>query len=194
MHALLVHAFAPTDPLGDALREAAHRGLDAGGHAVDVLDLERAGFAPVMPPAEWSRYGRDASDDPLVQWSIERVERATTLAFVYPTRWGGVPAVLKGWFERVLVPDVAFRFDDTGRVRAALRNVRRIEAVATYDHGRLASALTGDNGRWLVSRALRNATGWRTRLSWHGLHLATATPASSARFVEHVERALGRAR
>ncbi len=41
----------------------------------------------------------------------ELVTNAEALIFVYPTWWWGLPAMLKGWLERVLVPGVAFVID-----------------------------------------------------------------------------------
>ena len=53
--------------------------------------------------------------------------------FVYPTWWSGLPAVLKGWLERVMVPGVGFTFDaQSGKVQPGLRHVRRIVGISTY--------------------------------------------------------------
>ena len=37
-----------------------------------------------------------------------RLEKADFLIFVFPIWWGGVPAILKGWFDRVWIEGVAF--------------------------------------------------------------------------------------
>ena len=39
---------------------------------------------------------------------IERLKWAEAILFVYPTWWYGLPAMLKGWFDRVWAKDVAF--------------------------------------------------------------------------------------
>ena len=53
--------------------------------------------------------------------------------FVYPTWWSGLPAILKGWLERVMVPGVGFRFDErTHKVRPGLGQVRHIIGISTY--------------------------------------------------------------
>ena len=52
--------------------------------------------------------------------------------FVYPTWWSGLPAILKGWLERVMVPGVGFTFDSrTGKVKPGLTHVRRIVGIST---------------------------------------------------------------
>ena len=58
------------------------------------------------------------------------------LVFVYPTWWSGLPAILKGWLERVMVPGVGFVFDEqTGKVRPGLRSR---PADRRHQHLRLA--------------------------------------------------------
>ena len=42
----------------------------------------------------------------------EIIKQAEALVFVYPTWWSTMPAILKGWLERVLVPGVGFVFDE----------------------------------------------------------------------------------
>lgn len=94
---------------------------------------------------------------------IEAVTSADAIVFVYPTWWSGLPAVLKGWLERVMVPGVAFGFDAKGRVRPALTNIKRIVVVSTYGSPRRYVAVVNDNGRRVLTRALRMSCGWRTR-------------------------------
>jgi NAD(P)H dehydrogenase (quinone) len=44
-----------------------------------------------------------------------------TLIFVYPTWWYGLPAMIKGWLDRVLVPGVAFLMPDAHRTPISAR-------------------------------------------------------------------------
>ena len=96
---------------------------------------------------------------------IELVRKCTALVFVYPTWWSAQPAILKGWLERVMVPGVAFGFDARNKVVPALTGVKRIVVVSTYGSPRPYVALVNDNGRRILSRALRMSCGWRTRVT-----------------------------
>ncbi len=104
--------------------------------------------------------------------------------FVYPTTFTTVPALLRGWLERVFVPGVAFVLDErTNKVRPGLTGVRRIIGVATYEDSRWSVLRERDNGRRVLLRALRLNTGIRTRTGWIALHDAsTATDARPRRF------------
>jgi len=115
---------------------------------------------------------------------------------VYPTWWSGLPAILKGWLERVLVPGVGFRFDErSGKVRPGLTNVDTIVGVSTYGSRRAYVRAINDNGRRTLTRALRMSCGARTGTRWLGLYgMDTATATQRADFAATVERAMLRLR
>jgi putative NADPH-quinone reductase len=100
----------------------------------------------------------------------EVVKQAQILVFVYASSMYTLPARLKGWLERVMVPGVAFRFNSDGKVRPALGSVRKIVGIATYDQSWWKVKLVNDNGRRILCRALRLNTGFRTRTRWVGVY------------------------
>ena len=154
------------DGFGAATARVAVDALTACGHTVTLLDLYAEGFDPVMSREELQRY-RDRSgvqaDD--VARHVSAIRAADTLVFVYPTWWSGLPAVLKGWLERVMLPGVAFSFDSNNKVRPALTNIRRIIVVSTYGSPRRYVAIVNDNGRRILTRAVRLNCGFRVRTS-----------------------------
>lgn len=157
-------------------------------HEVDLCDLYVDDFHPVLTEREHREYlGTHPIQDPLVARYAEFVQRAEAIVFVYPTWWSGLPAMLKGWFDRVLVQGVAFDFDDKDRLRPQLRHLRRIAGVTTYGSSRLVTLLGVDGGRRTLHRTLRVAAGWRTRTTWLGLHsMDTADDAQRQAFLERV--------
>ena len=130
------------------------------------LDLYGEGFDPVMSRDELRRYQSSAPDvSGELGRHIEAVGSAHALVFVYPTWWSGLPAVLKGWLERVMVPGVAFSFDGENNVRPGLTKVRHIVAISTYGSRRAYVSVVNDNGRRVLSRALRMSCGLRPRFT-----------------------------
>ena len=95
---------------------------------------------------------------------------AEAFVFVYPTWWSTMPAILKGWLERVMVPGVGFVFDDHHHVRRGLKRVRRVVGISTYGARRIYVKAIHDNGRRILLRALRMNTAVLTRRSWLGLY------------------------
>ncbi len=193
MHVAVVVAHPADGSFGRHLASRAVAGLRAAGHDVTELDLYADGFTVAMSAAEHAAYRGDSPIlDPLVASHADVVRSADALVFVYPTWWSGLPAILKGWLERVLVPGVAFGFDErTGRVRPGLRGVRSIVGISTYGSPRSSVRLVNDNGRRILTRALRMSCGLRTRTRWLGLYaIDTSTPVERREFAARVERTM----
>ncbi|WP_244631165.1 NAD(P)H-dependent oxidoreductase [Aureimonas sp. ME7] len=64
---------------------------------------------------------------------MERLRAADTLVLVHPVWNFGMPAILKGFFNRVLVPGVAFAMadGDRGRLTRVMKNIRKVAVVTT---------------------------------------------------------------
>ena len=189
MRVLLIDAYPMDDP-DRGVVEAATRALSAGGHEVERLGLAEAGFEPIMSAADRAAYH---TDEPLVtdetRAAAAQVKAAEALLFCYPTVTYTVPALLKGWLERVLVLGVAFVFDDAGRVAPGMTGVRRIGVVTTTPHGWLATRRRRDLGRRTIMWTLRLNCHRLCRRTFVSLRRGTASsPAATAR----VERALAR--
>ncbi|MBI4883660.1 MAG: NAD(P)H-dependent oxidoreductase [Actinobacteria bacterium] len=187
---LVVLAHPNDDSFNHAVAETARRSLIAAGHTVDLLDLYALGVRAAMSTGERTAYHGDQPVlDPLIAEHIALVRSVEALVFVYPTWWSALPAILKGWLERVMVPGVGFVFDDSGKVRPGLKHVRRIVGISTYGSPRLYVRAINDNGRRTLTRALRLICGLRTRCRWLGLYaIDTATAAERTTFLKRVER------
>lgn len=193
---MLVVAAAPTnDAFATSLLGAACLGLEAAGHTVRVQRLSDGGFAAVMSPAEHHAYhSPQPIISPEVQRQVDDLRWADQLVFVFESNWAGLPAIVKGWLERVMVPGVAFVLDErTNKVRRNLTHIRRITGVTYCSNTRLRSRSAGDGGRRTIRRALRMICSWRTRTTWLVLYNADfGSPERRDRFVRRVERTLAR--
>ncbi len=193
--ALVLVAHPCPDSFTHASAGAAVAGLRRSGRDVNVVDLYASGFRAAMSLEERRAYhGPDPIVDPQVAEQARLVKEAESIVFVYPTWWSGQPAILKGWLDRVMVPDVGFRFDErTGNVRPGLTNVRHIVGISSAGSSRLVVGLINDNGRRTLTRTLRMACGWRTRVRWYGMYaMDRAADEKRRRFLDRVERGLAR--
>jgi putative NADPH-quinone reductase len=91
------HAIAVT--AADTLRQ--------NGHAVILHDLCQEQFDPLLTSAE---IARDAKLDEAVAQHCREIAAADGIIIVHPNWWAMPPAILKGWLDRVLRPEVAYRF------------------------------------------------------------------------------------
>jgi len=90
-----------------ALAERVVSTLAASGHEVVFHDLYAEGFDPVLPAAELSS---DGPVDAMIARHCEELAVAEGIVVVHPNWWGQPPAILKGWIDRVVRPEVAYRF------------------------------------------------------------------------------------
>jgi putative NADPH-quinone reductase len=187
MEIVVVHAHPALQSFNRVLFDTVCESLRTR-HSVSAFDLYTDGFQPAMSMQERRAYETDDPiRDPLVDRYADAVRRADAMVFVYPTWWSGMPAMMKGWLEKVMVPGVAFGFDDSGKVKPRMQHVRRLAGVTTYGSPRWGVAIGADGGRRIVRRALRLSTGLRTRTTWLGLYsMDTSTPEQREAFRERV--------
>ncbi len=74
----------------------------------EVVDLVANGFDPVMRGEDLRLWGKGQSADPMVETYQKKIEWADVLIFVFPVWWGYMPAVLKGFCEKVFLPGWAY--------------------------------------------------------------------------------------
>ena len=84
---------------------------------------------------------------------------------VYPTWWYGLPAMLKGWFDRIWAPGVAFKLGD-GAIEPLLTNIKRIGVITTYGSPLWLLWVIGWPDKKLISRGLKRLCARDCRLEW----------------------------
>nr|WP_237552263.1 NAD(P)H-dependent oxidoreductase [Streptomyces sp. SID5789] len=117
---MIVHAHPEPKSLNGSLKDLAVSTLEAAGHEVRVSDLYAMGWKAVVDAAD---YGPEASSPlqvardsgrafqggtltPDVRAEQEKLLWADTIVFQFPLWWYSMPAILKGWVDRVFT----FRF------------------------------------------------------------------------------------
>ena len=189
-----MYAHPVESSFASALRDRAVAALSRAGHDVDLLDLYADRFDPHLDADEWSPDTPHAEDRPELAAHITRLRRAEWLVLVYPTWFGGVPAMLKGWLDRVWVEHVAFdRAPGSNRIRARLQQIRRVSVVTTYGSPRWTNVIEGEPGKRLVRRWLRVLFHPLARSQWIALYgMDQADAAVRTAFLERVDRELVR--
>ena len=132
MRCLVVWAHPMENSLCGRLAGTVVRTLERGGHEVQVEDLYRGGFEACLTERERSSYYMERFEGAAINSEIERLVWAEGLVLVFPTWWFGFPALLKGWFDRVWAPGVAYdHASDFGPIQARLRGLRKCLAITT---------------------------------------------------------------
>lgn len=134
-NALIVTAHPVENSLSHTLAARIAARLRERGTQVEIADLHAEAFTPSMQPPDLALYHGDASALPAdILREQQRVERADMLVFVFPVYWWSVPGLLKGWFDRVLTLNWAYKVAEDGKIVGNLRDVPvRLIATAGSD-------------------------------------------------------------
>ena len=190
MRVLLVYCHPCEESFNRAVRDTAMRALAESGHEVELLDLYAIGFEPAMSPNERRCYHQPEANEVPISEHLALLKWAEALVFVYPTWWFGLPAMLKGWCDRVFVPHATFVMpDEKHPLGPLLTNIRRITVFTTCGATWWLSKYVGEPGRRTILRGLRWLCHPKCKTSYLAHYkMDTSTPASRARFLNRVDK------
>jgi putative NADPH-quinone reductase len=191
MKVLVVLAHPNRDSFSHAIVDKMSATLADCGHSVSVIDLYAIGYSSAMTRAELAAYPTsEPAIDLVVREHARLIQECSTIVFVYPTWWSSMPAILKGWIDRTMLPGIAFSVDpQTLKLQPGLTNVRRLIGITTFGGPRLASLVVRDNGSKIVTRSLRAICHRRCRTTWLRMfNVDSSTIAQREKFLRRVER------
>ncbi|QIB33294.1 NAD(P)H-dependent oxidoreductase [Ancylobacter pratisalsi] len=194
MRALVVYCHPVEKSFNAAVRDAVLRGLEKGGHEVDLLDLYAEDFNPILSRQERLDYHQPVVNALPVADHLARVKAADALIFVGPTWWYGPPAMLKGWLDRVLVPYETFGLPKPFRpLERRLTNIVFIAAVSTLGSPWFWWLWIGQPGRRILLDGVGGIVNPRARKVWLALHsMDSASAGKRSSFLSRVEARFAR--
>lgn len=126
MHTLIVVAHPSTTSLTHSVADTIADELSNSGAAqtVDVLDLYAEGFNPLFSEEDMVAYRQAGTPPADVVAQQKRIEAAKSLVLVFPVHWWGMPAMLKGWVDRVFTNGWAFEWSPALGMRKKLDGLK----------------------------------------------------------------------
>lgn len=190
MRCLIVHAHPLPASLTRHFFDTATNALTAQGHAVETLDLYPAGFDPRLQPEERASHYTGAFDTSRITAEVNQLTQAEILVLVFPTWWFGLPAMLKGWVDRIFAPGVAFAHTpDFGPIKPLLTGLKHVVVVTTLGSPWWVDRLVMRRPvRHALKSALFRACAPQARFHMHSFYSAEAPKAER---VERMVRAIG---
>jgi NAD(P)H dehydrogenase (quinone) len=191
----VIHCHPLTESYNHALFRVILDALAEAGHEVVASDLYREGFDPRMSAEERRSYYETAYDDRAVAAHTALLRRAEGVIFCFPHWWFAMPAMLKGYVDRVWAPGIAFAHDPArGRIRPLLTHIKVFGVVTSYGSPWWITRLVaGDPGRKVLMRALKPMCGPRVRSFYLAQYdMDRATPAARQAFVARVRTRIAR--
>jgi putative NADPH-quinone reductase len=113
MRISVILAHPDPESFNHAIAQTVFDALKANGYSVSYHDLYQEKFDPRLNLEELAK---DAILPALIRKHCDEIAAASGIVIVHPNWWGQPPAILKGWMDRVIRPDVAYKFleGDTG--------------------------------------------------------------------------------
>lgn len=112
-----------------AIAETYTKAAEQAGHHVELFKLGELDFDPVLHHG----YNKRQDHEPDLEKIKISIEQADHLVFVYPIWWGSMPALLKGFFDRVFLPGFAFKYRKDSPFWDRLLTGRSGHAIVTMD-------------------------------------------------------------
>jgi NAD(P)H dehydrogenase (quinone) len=100
MHVLTILDHPDPRSFSSAVARQFNHGAEHAGHTTELVDLNAEGFDPrwSMADIEGDHLGQAPPD---IRFEQDRIARADAIGFVFPLFWWGMPAMTKGWIDRV---------------------------------------------------------------------------------------------
>lgn len=124
----------------NAILDAAQEGLAESGQPCRLIHLDKDGFDPVMRAKDLKAFAMAGKEgekaltdvDPLVMQYKEKIEWAEHLVMIFPIWWMSVPAMTKGFIDKVIFPAIAY--DMVGnRLQSRLSSLEKVTVITTMN-------------------------------------------------------------
>lgn len=117
-----------------AILEATIKGIEQAGGTVDLIDLDKDGFNPVMNGQDLLGFRNHEIIDPKAKEYAERLKQADQLVFIFPIWWELMPAITKGFIDKVIFPGYAYNYTKSGYgMTTLLSNLKATTVITTMN-------------------------------------------------------------
>ena len=185
----VVHCHPLSDSFSHSVFDTVVKTLEGKGHDVVATDLYAQGFDPVMSQDERASYMSNDYRGEAVAPYIDLLKKVDGFILCYPHWWFAMPAMLKGYVDRVWAPGAAFVYDPLDKhLVANLGNIRLFGVVTSYGSPWWIVRLWAhDPGRHAVMRGMKELCA-RDAESFYLAHydMDHSTEASRETFLDKV--------
>jgi NAD(P)H dehydrogenase (quinone) len=110
-------------------------GLAKGNHQIDLIHLDKENFNPVMSAADLKGFRDKKPVDPKVIEYNNKIKEADQLIFIFPIWWELMPAMTKGFIDKVIFPGVAYDYTNVSntRMKPLWKNIKGITIITTMN-------------------------------------------------------------
>ena len=140
MKTLIIYNHPHEGSFCSAIRDAVISGLDVGGHEYKVIDLDKDGFDPVMREKDLSAFVQASRNpekeieglDTLVEVYVNKMRWAERIVMIFPIWWMTMPAMMKGFVDKVIFPGLVYKMEG-GKLVSQLSRLKQVVVITTMN-------------------------------------------------------------
>lgn len=133
--------------------------LEERNESFQVIDLYGENFDPVYTPEELRLFGQGETSYPLVKEYQAKLTASSELLFIFPIWWYDVPAILKGFLDKVFLPKFAYQEDHSGNWQPLLTHIKKATVVTTATYSKESLTKYGDAIEGVLMNSTLNMVG-----------------------------------
>lgn len=164
-----------------AILDVVTQKLDKENKAYEVIDLPKDNFNPALTEADLALYSRGQSADPLVAKYQNILKKSDEVIFIFPVWWGTIPAILKGFFDKVLLVNFSHNYENGW---TPLLKINKATVIST-------SESPGDNFRNSIENVfikdMLNAVGINNATWYNNAQTSYGTDEQRQAFLKKIE-------
>jgi len=126
---LIFNGHPNTGSFCHSLALAYQKGAGEGAAEIQQISLDSLEFNPNLKFG----YSKISELEPALIEAQNKIKWADHIVFVYPNWWGGMPAVMKGFFDRTFLPGFAFKYRKDSPLPEKLLSGKTADIIVTMD-------------------------------------------------------------
>jgi putative NADPH-quinone reductase len=173
MNYLIIYAHPYDKSFNHAILETLIKTLKNKNHQYEIIDLYDDKFNPAYDAIELSLFFSGKTADPLVSKYQEMIKKADHIVFIFPVWWNDLPAIVKGFIDKVMKKDFAYIFTANG-LEGTLTYIKKVYIFTTASSTQwFIESYAGD----AIKKTFMNATLKQIGIndsSWHHISFTEA--------------------
>ncbi|MCU4158093.1 NAD(P)H-dependent oxidoreductase [Carboxylicivirga sp. A043] len=144
----------------NAILNSVARGLEKENHQIDIINLDKDRFNPVMSSQDLKAFRDKQPIDPKVIEYQYRLETVDHVLFIFPIWWELMPALMKGFIDKVIFPGVAYDYinESNTKMKPLLTNIKGVTVITTMNTPRILYRLVFGNA---IQKSFMRGTFWK---------------------------------
>lgn len=144
----------------NAILQSVTNGLAKGNHQIEQIHLDKDNFNPVMTAGDLKAFRDKKPIDPKVIEYSNKIKNADHLVFIFPIWWELMPALTKGFIDKVVFPGVAYDYTNTSntRMKPLWENLKGVTMITTMNTPKCLYWLLFGNA---IKKAMIMGTFWK---------------------------------